>query len=79
MFFSHLNKKIILLKLKMKKSFFTNHFTISLKRNYRNFDIILKIHFKKIEFIIQFSLQKRSIFLYRKKIMNCDLMLIIAN
>ena len=46
----------MLLKLKMKKNSFINHFIISLKRNYRSFDVILKIHFKKIEFVIRLSL-----------------------
>ena len=67
MFYSHLNKKIILLKLKMKKNSFTSYFIISLKRNYRNFDVILKIHFKRIEFVIRFSLQKRLFFYIKKE------------
>ena len=56
MFSPHSNKEIMLLRLKMKKKPLINYFTISLKRNYRNFDIILKIHFKKIEFVIRFPL-----------------------
>ena len=79
MFFSHSNKEIILLKLKIKKSSFINYFIISFKRNYRNFDVILKIHFKKIKFVIRFSLQKRLFFLYRKKIMSCIFISIIIN
>ena len=64
MFFSYSNKKIILLKLKMKKSSFINYFTISFKRNYRNFDIILKIHFKRIRFIIRLFFYKNVYFFY---------------
>ena len=56
MFFSHSSKKIMLLKLKIKRNFFINHFIIFLKRNYRSFDVILKIHFKKIEFVIRLFL-----------------------
>ena len=70
MFFSHSSKKIMLLKLKMKRNFFINHFTISFKQSCRNFDVILKIHFKKIEFVIRFSLQKHLFSLYRKRIIN---------
>ena len=55
-FSSHSSKKIMLLKLKMKKNSFINHFIIFLKRSYRSFDVILKIYFKKIEFVIRFSL-----------------------
>ena len=78
MFFSHSSKKIMLLKLKMKRNFFMNHFITSLKRNYRSFDVILKIHFKKIEFVIRFSLQKHLFFLCRKRIMSCAFVSIIA-
>ena len=78
-FFSHSNKKIMLLKLKMKRNFFINYFITFLKRNYRSFDIILKIYFKKIKFVIRLSLQKHLFFLYRKKIMNCVFISIIAN
>ena len=78
MFFSHSNKKIMLLRLKMKKKFLINHFIISLKRNYRNFDIILKIHFKKIKFVIRLLLQKHLFFLCRKRIINCAFISIIA-
>ena len=78
MFFPHSSKKIMLLRLKIKRNFFINHFIISFKRNYRNFDVILKIHFKKIKFVIRFSLQKHSFFLCRKKIMNCVFVSIIA-
>ena len=78
MFSSHLSKKIILLKLKMKRNPLINHFITSFKRNYRNFDIILKIHFKKIEFVIRLSLQKHSFSLYRKRIMNYAFISIIA-
>ena len=78
MFFSHSNKKIMLLKLKMKKNFFINHFTISFKRNYQNFDAILKIHFKKIKFVIRLFLQKHPFSLCRKRIMNCVFISIIA-
>ena len=78
MFFSHSSKKIILLRLKIKKNSFINYFIIFLKRSYRSFDVILKIHFKKIEFVIRFSLQKHLFFLYRKKIMNYVFVSIIA-
>ena len=78
MFFSHSNKKIMLLKLKMKKNPLINHFTISFKRNCRSFDVILKIHFKKVEFVIRFSLQKHLFFLCRKRIIDCVFVLIIA-
>ena len=78
MSFSHSSKKIMLLKLKIKRNFFINHFTISLKRNCRNFDVILKIHFKKIKFVIRLSLQKHLFSLCRKKMMNCAFMSIIA-
>ena len=78
MFFSHLSKEIILLKLKMKKKKIINHFITFLKRNYRNFDVILKIHFKKIKFVIRFPLQKHLFFLCRKKMMNYVFMSIIA-
>ena len=78
MFFSHSNKKIMLLKLRIKKNPFINHFIISLKRNYRNFDAILKIHFKKIKFVIQLFLQKHSFSLCRKRIMNYVFISIIA-
>ena len=77
-FSPHSSKKIILLKLKKKKKSFISYFTTSLKRNYQNFDVILKIHFKKIKFVIRFSLQKHSFFLCRKKIMNCVFVSIIA-
>ena len=59
MFYLHSSREIILSKLKMKRNFFINHFIISLKLNYRNFDVILKIYFKKIKFVIRLSLQKR--------------------
>ena len=78
MFSSHLSKKIMLLKLKMKRNFFINYFIIFLKRNCRNFDAILKIHFKKIKFVIQFSLQKHLFFLCRRRIINCVFISIIA-
>ena len=75
---SHLSKKIILLRLKMKKNFLMNYFIISLKRNYRSFDVILKIHFKKIKFIIRLLLQKHSFSLCRKRIMDYAFMSTIA-
>ena len=56
MFYSHSSKEIMLLKLKTKKNSFINHFTISLKRNCRNFDIILKTYSKRVEFVIRFPL-----------------------
>ena len=56
MSYLHLNKEIMLSRLKMKRNSFTNYFIISFKQSYRNFDVILKIHFKKIEFVIRFSL-----------------------
>ena len=67
MFYSHLNKEIMLLKLIIKRNSFTNDFIISLKRNCRNFDIILKIHFKRIEFIIRFFFIKVFILFMSKK------------
>ena len=78
MFYLHTNKKIMLSRLKMKRNLFTNYFIISLKQNCRSFDIILKIHFKRIKFVIRFPLQKRSFFLCQKKIMNYVFMSIIA-
>ena len=66
MFFSHLNKEIMLLKLKMKKIFFINYFIISLKRSYRNFDVILKTYFKRIKFILDF-LYRNVYFFYIEK------------
>ena len=77
-FSSHSNKKIMLLKLKIKRNSFINHFITSFKRSCRNFNVILKIYFKKIEFIIRFFLQKHLFFLYRKRIMNCVFISIIA-
>ena len=59
MFYSHSNKKIMLLKLKIKSNLFINYFIIFFKRDYRSFDAILKIDFKKTKFVIRFSLQKR--------------------
>ena len=57
MSYSHSNKEIMLIKLKMKKKNpFINYFTIFFKRNYRSFDVILKIYFKRVEFVIRFSL-----------------------
>ena len=79
MFYSHLSKEIMLLKLKMKKNSFMSYFIISLKWNYRNFNIILKIHFKRFKFVIRLSLQKRFIFFISKKIMNYVFTSIIAN
>ena len=61
MFYSHSNKKIILLRLKIKKNSFTNYFIISFKRSYRNFDVIWKTHFKRVEFVIRFF------FIYHEK------------
>ena len=78
MFSSHLSKKIILLKLKMKRNPLINHFIIFFKRNYRNFDAILKIYFKKIKFVIRLFLQKHSFFLCRRKMMSCAFVSIIA-
>ena len=78
MFSSHSSKKIILLKLKMKKNSFINYFIIFFKRSCRSFDVILKIYFKKIKFVIRFSLQKHLFFLCRKKIMNCVFISTIA-
>ena len=54
----------MLLRLKIKRNPFTNHFIIFFKRNYRSFDVILKTLFKRIKFIIELSLQKRLFFLY---------------
>ena len=67
MFYLYLNKKIMLLRLRIKRNIFINHFIISLKRSCRNFDVILKIHFKRIEFVIRFSSQKRLFFFISKK------------
>ena len=78
MFYLHLNKEIMLSKLRKKRNPFINYFIIFFKQSYRNFVVILKIHFKKIEFIIRFSLQKRLFSLYQKRIINCVFILIIA-
>ena len=53
----------MLSKLKMKRIFFINYFIIFIKQSYRSFDVILKIFFKKIKFVIRLSLQKRLFFL----------------
>ena len=66
MFYSHSNKEIMLLKLKIKRNSFTNHFTISLKRNYRNFNVILKIHLKGLNSLFDFF-YKSVHFFYIKK------------
>ena len=74
--YSH--KEIMLLRLKMKRNPFTSHFIIFFKRSYRSFDVILKTHFKRIEFIIRLFLQKRLFSLYQRKIINYVFISIIA-
>ena len=67
MSYSHSSRKIMLLKLKIKRNLFINHFIISLKRNYRNFNVILKIYFKRVEFVIRLFFIKVFIFFVSKK------------
>ena len=67
MFYLHLNKEIMLSKLKIKRNFFISYFITLFKQSYQSFDVILKIHFKKIKFVIRFSLQKRLFFYVKKE------------
>ena len=67
MFYLHSSKEIMLSKLKIKKNSFTNHFIIFLKQSYRSFDVILKIHFKRVEFVIRLFFTKTFIFFMLKK------------
>ena len=57
----------MLLRLKMKKSFFINYLIISLNRSYRNFDVILKIYFKRIKFVIRLFFNKSAYSFYVEK------------
>ena len=66
MSYSHLSKEIMLLKLKMKRNSFTNYFTISFKRNYRNFDAILKTLFKKLNSLFNFFYRSAYSFYVKK-------------
>ena len=56
MSYSRSNKKIMLLKLKMKRNLFMSHFITFFKRNYRNFDVISKTYSKEIKFVIRLFL-----------------------